>query len=71
MTARREPISINPEVREDLRDLLLGHHFEGSGAGYSAVVKAAVDLARGNREFRDRIKAAQFQVTELDRWESS
>lgn len=63
----REPIRIHPEVRSELRDLLMGDHFEGTGVSYTALVKAAVDLAHGNREFREKLKATQFTVSQLDR----
>lgn len=62
----REPIKIHPAVREELRDLLLGPHFEGTGAGYTAVVKAAIERAHRDPYFREAIIAAQFTVSELD-----
>jgi hypothetical protein len=61
----REPIKIHPAVRDELRDFLI-YEMEGTGVGYTAVVKAAVDLARSDEGFRQRMIAAQFSVSTLD-----
>lgn len=70
MTPRRAPINIHPRVRESLALMLHGPNFEGTGIGYSAVVKAAVTLATekgtAGAAFRDMIQQAQIEVTIFD-----
>lgn len=61
----REPINVHPQVKRELSELLL-HEFEGTGIGYSAVVRAATIWAK-DPGFKAMLIHQQRFINELDR----
>lgn len=60
----RDLVGVAPEAKKQMQTLLLSEPFEGSGAGYSALILAAVRECEFNPEFRKRV--IEMQRTHVD-----
>lgn len=66
----RRPINIHPAVKDELNELLYSQMFMGTGVGFSAFIKAAIDQCKQTnvcaRSLRSAAITSQRSIAQLD-----